>query len=200
MDFGISLDPLAVSQRHALYDSDSEDEEDESQRPADSGGKRSSDFLTGRPLLIGVGSTASLFVRSFVCLGDAPSLSLPSEPVARGKGSQFVDDRRGPHEVAAVEFYVAEGNGEWVASVQPALQRAEYSNRWTEKVFDQGKPSHVVVYVCLSLHEYFNPSPLDEDTLHVMRELWSSVWPHPLGCVALEPPNSVKGETAASQH
>ena len=68
------------------------------------------------------------------------------------------------------------------------------------KVFDQGKPSHVVVYVCLSLHEYFNPSPLDEDTLHVMRELWSSVWSHPLGCVALEPPNSVKGETAASQH
>jgi hypothetical protein len=65
------------------------------------------------------------------------------------------------------------------------------------KVFEQGKPSHVVVYVCLSLHDYFNPSPLDEDTLHVVRELRSSVWPHPLEGVALEPPNSVKGETAA---
>ena len=57
-----------------------------------------------------------------------------------------------------------------------------------------------MVYVCLSLHEYFTLSPLDEDILHVVRELRSSAWPHPLGGVALEPPNSVKGETASSQH
>ena len=57
-----------------------------------------------------------------------------------------------------------------------------------------------MVYVCLSLHEYFTLSPLDEDILHVVRELRSSAWPHPLGGVALEPPNSVKGETASGQH
>ena len=142
MDFGISLDPLAVSERHALFDSDSDEEEDENQQPHeplgepdDSGGQRqSSDFLTGKTLIIGIGSTGSVFVRSFVRLGDAPSLSIPAEAVV-GKRKRDVHDRRGPHEISAVEFYeAAEGKDECVVSVQPKLQRVEYSNHWTEKV------------------------------------------------------------------
>ena len=131
-----------MSQRHALYDSDSE-EEDECQRPyddpgaTDAGRESSSDFLTGRTLLVGVGSTASVFLRSFVRLNDTPAISLPAEAVAAvgRKGSRIVDDRRGPHEIASRGILrTAEGDCGWVACVQPKLQRPEYGNRWTEKV------------------------------------------------------------------
>ena len=225
MDFGISLDPLAVSQRHELYDSESEEEEDETgeQNRADPAPEEGSgDFITGRSLIIGLGSTASVFVRSFVCLRESPSLSLPAEAAEIRAGEKNAQSGHEREEIAAVELYETQGNSQWVVCAHSKELRAENCNRWTEKVylafslctypfcvviiltrclskvFGQGKPDHVLVYVCRSLHEYFSSFPVDEDTVNIVRCLCSSSWPHPPGGVALEAPNSIKGEAAAS--
>ena len=134
MDFGISLDPLAVSQRHALYDDSESEEEAEAEReqlPPTLAEERpaNAEFLTGRFLIIGLGSTASVFLKSFVCLRDTPSLSLPATEIsAEEKRERF--GGRGVQEISAVDFYEA---ADWVVCAHSKELRAEYSNRWAEK-------------------------------------------------------------------
>lgn len=138
MDFGISLDPLAVPQRHTLYDSESDEEDEQHQNrveqlrsvfTVDKGDK--SEALTGKSLLVGIGTTASVFLRSFVHLQKEPSFSIKGETKVlagkhfpSGKGKEDITD-----------FYEEEGAAEkWVVFVHEAELRVEYSNVWTEKV------------------------------------------------------------------
>lgn len=139
MDFGISLDPLAVPQRHTLYDSES-DEEDEHHhdrigqlRSAFAVGKREkSELLTRKYLLIGIGTTASVFVRSFVHLRKETLFSLQAETEDVLASKQFPS---GKSREDITVFYEVEGAAEkWVVCAHEAELRVEYSNFWTEKV------------------------------------------------------------------
>jgi hypothetical protein len=202
MDFGMSLDPLSVPQRHTLYDSDSDEEREQQEPQTDSDEftlEPSGDLaahLAGKALLVGVGATASAFLRSFVCLSNEPSFTVQADAETVGKGAHF---RKGKQRIATAIHSTVGGAGSWVACAHPGELRPEYCNRWTEKVLGEGKLSHVVVFVCRSLHNHFSPEPSDEDHTHVVRELQSSSWPHPPVGVSLEAPNSVQGETAASE-
>ena len=134
MDFGISLDPLAVPQRHTLDDSES-DEESEQQLQVETEvftvgecGKNKPS-LEGKAVLVGVGGTASLFLRSFLSLREEPAFSLRTEAdktqeVFIGKGTL--------RDVTA--FHDVEGASSCIACVHGAELRLEYCNHWTEKV------------------------------------------------------------------
>ena len=72
LDFGISLDAAAVTQRHTLYDSDEEEEEIGDLNSAFTISATTSAKLDGATLLVAVGSTASIFARSYFILEPDP--------------------------------------------------------------------------------------------------------------------------------
>lgn len=140
MDFGISLDPLAVPQRHTLYDSESDSESEQQQSKAD---EHSSVFavdgrgviadgkcLTGKTLLVAVGSTASAFVKSFVHLREETLFSVRADAeVQRGK---LFSSGKGEKDISLC--YEVEATAEWVVCAHETELRIEYCNFWTEKV------------------------------------------------------------------
>lgn len=218
MDFGISLDPLAVPQRHALYDSESEEEgEQETQSESevfrvDKIGE-DGEFLAGKALLLALGNTASVFAKSFIRIREEPFLSLRTD-VSRVKSNS----PRGKGAEDVTHFYYSqEESSKWAVCLHAAELQAEHCNHWADKVgsgsyfshiltffceqvFDCGQPNKVVVFVCRSQHEHFSVIGSCGDTAHLMRSLQSSSWPHPppLG-MQLEPPNTLQGEAAASE-
>lgn len=139
MDFGISLDPLAVPQRHTLYDSESDEEDEQHQNRVDQlrsvfavDKREKSEALTGKSLLVGIGTTASVFLRSFVHLQQEPSFSVKSETGKVLAGKHFPS---GKDKEDITVFYGVEGAAEkWVVCVHEVELRVEYSNVWTEKV------------------------------------------------------------------
>ena len=134
--FGISLDPLAVPQRHALYDSDEEQEGEEAGKQ----GELSSVFsvrgdstrpLEGKKLAVAVGSTASVFLRSFLRLREETVLSVHAEGDRVSEG-RFFPSAGGSQAVS--RLIPVEGGGQWVACVHETVLRVELCNLWAEKV------------------------------------------------------------------
>ena len=85
--FGISLDSSAVIQRHTLYDSEEEEDEDtECQKPTfmkfvfNIAGR----ITVGTPLIITIGQPASIFVKSHFILKPQPQSVLISNTCAAG--------------------------------------------------------------------------------------------------------------------
>ena len=140
MEFGLSLDPLAVSQRHTLYDSESEEEtEPQSQSELDSAfvvDGRSTNFeerfLAGKRLFVAVGSSASVFVRSFIRLREESLCSVRADAAKVQKGKHF-SSGNGTEEIT--QFHEVEGNTEWAVCYHDTELRLEYCNLWTEKVY-----------------------------------------------------------------
>lgn len=139
MDFGISLDPLAVPQRHTLYDSESDEEDEQHQNRIDQlrsvftvDKREKSEVLTGKSLLVGIGTTAAVFVRSFLHLRKEPSFSVKGDTgsVLAGKHFPMGKDK----EDVTVVYEVEGAAGKWVVCVHEGELRVEYSNFWTEKV------------------------------------------------------------------
>ena len=139
MEFGLSLDPLAVPQRHTLYDSESDEEkEPQTQSELDSvfavDGRSTNveeRFLTGKGLVIAVGSSASVFVRSFVRLRAELLCSVRADAGRVQRGKHF-SNGSGAEEIT--QFHEVEGNAEWVVCSHDKELRIEYCNLWTEKV------------------------------------------------------------------
>ena len=139
MEFGLSLDPLAVPQRHTLYDSESEEEtEPQPQSELDSAlvvDGRSTNFeegfLAGKRLLVAVGSSASVFVRSFIRLRGESLCSVRADAAKVQKGKHF-SSGNGTEEIT--QFHEVEGNTEWAVCYHDTELRLEYCNLWTEKV------------------------------------------------------------------
>lgn len=152
MDFGISLDPLAVPQRHTLYDSESDEEREkqhQNEREAfavcenESGGAS----LTGKVILVGVGSTASIFVQSFVSLREEQAFSLKADIDKVQKGRGFLPGKEAVRDVTV--FHCLTDTSSWLACLHATELGAEFCNRWTEKV--------IVIYshvCCVDLYLY----------------------------------------------
>ena len=139
MEFGLSLDPLSVPQRHTLYDSESDEEkEPQPQSELDSvfavDGRNTNveeRFLTGKGLVVAVGSFASVFVRSFVRLRTELLCSVRADAGKVQRGKHF-SCGSGAEEIT--HFHEVEGNAEWVVCSHDKELRIEYCNSWTEKV------------------------------------------------------------------
>ena len=138
--FGISLDPLAVPQRHTLYDSESDEESEthDESKGIDPGSVFSvnaendgTKLLKGKTLLLAVGSTASVFLRSFIRLRQEATFSLRADvdQVERGKPFQ---SGKGVRDISCV--FAAEGRDEWAVCTHVTELRVEYCNVWAEKV------------------------------------------------------------------
>ncbi len=146
MDFGISLDPLSVTQRHAVYDSD-EEEQEEAEGTAENffirGTSSSSESCT---LLIALGQVSVTFVRSFLILEDQPTFLLSSRTSKVVKGLHFpARSHEGeggqelPDPVSSV--YVARGKqpgsgeeGLFLVCTHEKVLKSEYCNLWAAKV------------------------------------------------------------------
>ena len=151
MDFGISLDPLDVAQRHSLYDSESEEEsEQEHQNETDvftvDGRGEDRNFLAGRGLLLAFGSTASVFARSFVRLREEPFLSLQADASRAKRGTNFP---RGKGAKNITHFqYTEEEDPKWIVCVHDTELLVEHCNHWAEKVVVHTIILHINRYFC----------------------------------------------------
>ena len=147
MEFGISLDPLAVVQRHALYDSESDEESEQQPQESsevftfDGRGKRG-DILKGKTLLVAVGGSASVFVRSFVRLREEPLLSLQADVGRVEKGSHFP---KGNAIKEITVFRDTEENTELLICTHPTELTIEFCNKWTEKVISWSRVVSIFV-------------------------------------------------------
>ncbi len=152
MEFGISLDPLLVAQRHALYDSD--EEEEEITGTSDVFSVRSPEAATPerqtRTLLIALGAAAVTFARSHLDLSDQPIFRLLSRTSRVVKGQHFPAHGRTElegdgEEEEVVEVSLAheakgkpggesEEAGRFVVCIHEKALKSEYCNLWAAKV------------------------------------------------------------------
>lgn len=132
MDFG---DPVPL--RHALYDSESEEESEgehvsESEaftidRPCED-----SSFLAGRRLLVALGSTAAAFAKSFVRLREEPFLSIQADVIKVKRGTN-VPRGKGVKDITHFHYTERE-DSKWAVCAHSTELQVEYCNNWTEKV------------------------------------------------------------------
>ena len=85
LDFGISLDPSAVLQRHSLQDSDDEEEERQIELiaiPFTPAARRSR-------VIFAFGTAASIFTNSYFTIHDAPTYQIRSDCITVYKEKSF---------------------------------------------------------------------------------------------------------------
>lgn len=133
LDFGI----LDVAQRHSLYDSDEEDEVMEN--PAGIFSISSQAKLQGlsKPtLLIAVGQTAAIFVKSYLFLEPEP-LSVMTTSSQKVFKNRFFAEKATDEVLPVSELYVAKlkssGNS-FLVCVHEQPLNSEYCNLWSLKV------------------------------------------------------------------
>ena len=131
MDFGISLDPSSVPQRHALYDSDEEEgDETEIQQPELVFAPPTQDITQSNTLVVAVETTACLFVRSHFML--TPLCSLEGSTQAVFKGTYF--PKSGDKRCVVSEVVRADGGGEVVICLHERSVKSEHINAWAKMV------------------------------------------------------------------
>lgn len=138
LDFGISLDPSAVTQRHTLYDSDEEETEieniDEIFSVADSDSQK-----PGCTLILTVGQTASIFARSYFELETDPVCKVTSKTptVIKDKYFPSSSDQSTTTISEVYEAKTASGcTDEYLVCVHERELKSEYLNIWCSKVIN----------------------------------------------------------------
>lgn len=142
-EFGISLDPAAVTQRHTLYDSDEEEEEIEIASGVFSVNLKAPISGGGVALLVAIGQTAAIFARSYFVLDSEPLCQITSES-SKVLAGRYFESRLTAHakEDARVTVQVGEvynakrkspGAPFLVCIFENAL-KSEYCNLWAAKV------------------------------------------------------------------
>ena len=135
LDYGISLDPLAVPQRHFLEeDSDGEEEikvEPELTFPATAELGRSSNVI------LAIGLAASIFTRSFLnTLHDSPYQIL-SDSVEVFKDKSFPtssDKVKDYHKVSEIFGLESKGGKTYSLCVQELQVKSQHCHNWCSKV------------------------------------------------------------------
>jgi len=128
MEFGISLDHSAVTQRHSLFDSDEEDELD---KPDIVKLEFSAPILRKihtQTLLFAFGQTACVFAKSYFNM--SPMHTLNADTQAMFQGSYFPKDNAKPGVVS--ELFSPEGD--MVVCLHEKNLKLEHVNIWCEKV------------------------------------------------------------------
>ena len=140
-DLGIVLDPYTVTQRHALYDSDEEEETEENVSGCFSiSSETQLQELSGCTLLIAVGQIAAIFTKSYLILEPEPFSVITTNSLKALKDKYFAEKGvLAEGEVLPVsELYRARKRS---ASSRPVLVciheqplNSEYCNPWSQKV------------------------------------------------------------------
>ena len=144
MEFGLFVDPVNLTQRHTLYDSDEEDENDKDTADitiSDSGAVL---VKEGGTLLVAVGTTASIFAQSHVSLVDSIVCSLVANSQTVFKGKFFPSPKsshttKNDDMVRVSEVYAVNSNSEregdsCYVCVHEKPLKPEYCNAWASKV------------------------------------------------------------------
>ncbi len=131
MEFGISLDPSSVPQRHALYDSDEEEEQTESlkanfifQPPPES-----VQIHKSYSLVVAVGSIPCIFARSHFIL--SPLLTLEASTRAIFQGMYFP---KSSQESCLVSELMNADGGDVIFCLHEKNLKSEHVNAWSKKV------------------------------------------------------------------
>ena len=149
MEFGLYVDPIVLTQRHTLYDSDEEENETEKTEVAITASQSDSKLPVseGGTLLIAVGLTASIFAKSYPLLVDRPSCSIVanSQTVLQGKyfppkgqetAEKVHDDVVCLSEMYAVKSEASGEGGNCFICAHEKPLKPEYCNAWASKVCD----------------------------------------------------------------
>lgn len=149
MEFGLYVDPIVLTQRHTLYDSDEEESETEKTEVTITASQSDSKvpISEGGTLLVAVGLTASIFAKSYPHLVDRPSCSIVanSQTVFQGKyfppkgretAEKVRDDVVHLSEVYAVKSEASGEGGNCFVCAHEKPLKPEYCNTWASKVCD----------------------------------------------------------------
>lgn len=147
MEFGLYVDPLPLTQRHTLYDSDEEEAENEEERVTISVTDPEVSITEGGVLLVAVGLTASIFARSYPILVEGATCSIVANSNTVLKGTYFpasredqvgkkttCDDSFRVSEVFAVKSGGTGDGGNSFVCVHEKPLKPEYCNTWASKV------------------------------------------------------------------
>lgn len=130
MEFGISLDPSSVPQRHALYDSDEEDEQVDTQQ-ADFVFQPSTLDSTHKnnTLVVAIGQTACIFAKSVFILSPLSTLEASTRGIFQG--TYF--PKTGEASCLVSELMCAD-EGDAVFCLHENSLKPEHVNAWFKKV------------------------------------------------------------------
>ena len=142
MEFGISLDPLSVTQRHTLHDSDEEDEARAAVAAFSITPTAGSDGIG--TLLVALGQYGVAFVRSFLNLSGQASFQLTSSSSKVVKGLYFPihgSDSEESLPVSTSMVYEArrkgsesDNGGQFMVCTHEQPLNSEYCNLWAAEV------------------------------------------------------------------
>ena len=142
------VDPVVLTQRHTLYDSDEEETDTVKDKvtisltsPSNSGAP----INEGGTLLVAVGSTASIFAKSYPLLvADSNCIIVANSqtvfqgrhfpPRGRETGEKMCDDAVHLSEVYAVRSKASGGRGSCFVCVHENPLKPDYCNTWAAKV------------------------------------------------------------------
>ena len=137
-DFGISLDPSSVAQRHAFYDSDEEEEAAAASTPTFSV-KPAQACSKADVLIFAFGEVASVFVQSYFCL--EPLCTVAADSPTALKDRYFAKQRKALQEDAEStvisKIFTVETNSEHrrcLVCIHEKPLKLELVNLWTVKV------------------------------------------------------------------
>ena len=136
LGFGISLDPLLVTQRHTLDDSEDEDEEDLQKTPVIFSVVGMVPNSRGT-LLMAVGQTPAVFMRSFLDLEKEAAYVVTTETARVVKNSCFPSPSKDLQSVTISEVYAAKrkvAGAPFLVCVHEKSLKSEYGNMWATTV------------------------------------------------------------------
>ena len=140
-DLGIFLDPSTLTQRHALYDSDEEEEAEENVSGCFSiSAETQLQGLSECTFLIAVGQTAVIFTKSYLVLDPDPFSIITTNSPKALKNKYFVEKGvLAEGEVLPVsELYRVKkkttSSGPIIVCIHEQPLSSEYCNPWSQKV------------------------------------------------------------------
>jgi hypothetical protein len=141
MDFGISLDASSVSQRHCFEDSEDSDEDEVDTEQthiftSPNGGARDS-VLRGTNLIIAIGLSPSIFIKSYLNLKLVSSYTVATNTPALFKDRHFSSSTESPTMTVSEGFEVGCRSPEsevFLACTHEQQLNSKYCNLWCAKV------------------------------------------------------------------
>jgi hypothetical protein len=205
LEFGLSLDPYSVPQRHCFYDSD--DEEDEGE-----GDGLDCTFVSMSPnvsdpiklLIVCTSEITGAFIKTHVML-DHPPLSIlncntkPSKALKRCLfQSEDSDKDTIPYKLG--EMYSVTSHSNTLVYFCLDYLKEDYCNEWSRKIIDYCRPQRVVILHSLLSHEYYFTSEEDDlkhNSRQFLRSLQTQWWSDQSLAPYLNPYNKLTSEPAA---
>lgn len=166
MEFGLYVDPVVLTQRHTLYDSDEEEAENEEEKVTISITDSEVSVVEGGVLLVGVGLTASIFAQSYPILAEGATCSIlanskavlkdtyfPASGTGHAVGKKTVcDDTFCLSEVFAVQSEGTGDGGNSFVCVHEKPLKPEYCNTWASKVSQIHHMVYKNIMDCMIVH------------------------------------------------